>query len=112
LFTFPVVVTLTSASGAQTVAKAACALPDVPKGIRHCPEAYALYYHLVFAVRGEKGTGGEAINVYPTGCPSVTGLGAVRTTALDEGFYRVLGQAMGLTSANYLTFRGTFRAGS
>jgi hypothetical protein len=110
-FTFPAVVTVTNAADARAVATSACALPDAPKGVQHCPAAFAISYRLVFWVRGQKGPGDDLIVVNPTGCPSVTGLGAVRTTALGTDFYRVLGKAMGLTNANYLTFRGAFRTG-
>ncbi|MHB2029152.1 MAG: hypothetical protein ACYCPT_10085 [Acidimicrobiales bacterium] len=111
VFTFPAVVTVTSASAAQTVAKAACALPDAPKGAQACPAEFAVSYHLVFAVRGEKGMGGEAIDVNPTGCQSVTGLGTVREAMSHLAFYRLLGNVMGLKNPNYLTFRGAFRTG-
>ena len=35
--------------------------------------------------------GGEPINLHPTGCHSVNGLGSVRTTALSTGFYWLFG---------------------
>jgi hypothetical protein len=109
VFTFPAVVTVTSSSASQAVAKAACALPDAPKGAQACPVEFAISYHLVFAVRGEKGMGGEAIDVNPTGCQPVTGLGTVREAMSPVAFYQLLGNAMGLKNANYLTFRGAFR---
>jgi hypothetical protein len=111
VFSFPAVVTVTSASAAQAVATSACALPDAPRGVQACPIEFAVSYHLVFAVRGEKGMGGEAIDVNPTGCQSVTGLGTVREVLSHPGFYRLLGSAMGLKNASYLTFRGAFRSG-
>jgi hypothetical protein len=111
VFTFPAVVTVTSASAAQAVAKSACALPDAPKGAQACPAEFAVSYHLVFAVRGEKGMGGEAIDVNPTGCQSVTGLGTVREVVSHPAFYRLLGNAMGLKNPSYLTFTGAFRTG-
>jgi hypothetical protein len=86
-------------------------LPDAPKGAQACPAEFAVSYHLVFAVRGEKGMGGEAIDVYPTGCQSVTGLGTVREVISRPAFYRLLGSAMGLKNANYRTFSGTFGVG-
>ena len=109
VFTFPAVVTVTSSSASQAVAKVACALPDAPKGAQACPVEFAISYHLVFAVRGEKGIGGEAIDVNPTGCQPVTGLGTVREAMSPVAFYQLLGNAMGLKNANYLTFRGAFR---
>jgi hypothetical protein len=58
---------------------------------------------------GEKGMGGEAINLNPTGCHSVTGLGAVRTTAVSTGFYWLLGSAMKIENPGLLTFEGNLR---
>lgn len=110
-FTFPAVVTVTNAAAARAVATSACALPDAPPYAQPCPSGFAISYHLVFAVRGEKGMGGEAIDVNPTGCQSVTGLGTVREAGSHPAFFRILGKAMGLKNANYLTFRGAFRTG-
>jgi hypothetical protein len=104
-FTFPMVVNVTGASAARRVATSACALPDFPTGVFHCPASFAVSYHLVFAVQGEKGMGGEAIDLYPTGCPMVKGLGTVRTPTAR--FYRRLARAMRLVHYNGLTFRGT-----
>ena len=104
-FTFPGVVTVTSAAAAQAAGTAACALPDAPKGVQSCPAEFAISYRLFFAVRGEFGKGGEYIDVNPTGCQLVTGLGTVREATTHPAFYRLLGNAMGLKNANYLTFR-------
>jgi hypothetical protein len=108
-FTFPTTVTVNSPSAARAVASAACALPDVPPGVYHCPAEFAVSYHLVFAVKGEKGLGGEAIDLYPTGCEGVKGLNKTRTPT--PSFYRVLARAMGLGHYDNLTFRGTFTKG-
>jgi hypothetical protein len=104
-FTFPMVVNVSNARAARQVASSACALPDFPTGVFHCPAAFAVRYHLVFAVKGEKGMGGEAIDLYPTGCPMVKGLGVVRTPR--PSFYRRLARAMGLGRYDSVTFRGT-----
>jgi hypothetical protein len=106
-FTFPAVVTVTNAAAALAVATSACALPDVPKGVRHCPAEFAISYHLVFWVLGQKGPGDDLVIVNPTGCQSITGLGAVRTTSFGASFYQLLGNAMGLRNASYRTFVGT-----
>ena len=103
----PAVVTVTNAAAARAVATSACALPDVPKGVRHCPAGFAISYRLVFWVQGQKGRGDDLVVVNPTGCQSVTGLGAVRTTSFGAGFYQLLGNAMGLRNASYHTFVGT-----
>lgn len=111
LFRFPSVVTVTNAAEAQAVAKAACALPDAPKGAQACPVEFAISYRLIFAIRGDKGMGGDTIDVNPTGCQLVTGLATTREAMTAIAFYRLLGNAMGLRNANYLTFRGAFRTG-
>lgn len=108
-FTFPTVMTVNSASAARAVASSACALPDFPPGVLHCPAAFAVSYHLDFAVKGEKGMGGEAIDLYPTGCPMVKGLGATR--APSSSFYRLLASATGLKNYSSLPFRGAFTRG-
>ena len=107
-FTFPAVVTVASAAMAQDVASSACALPEVTKGVYHCPAEFAVSYTLDFAVRGEKGMGGESIVANPTGCELVTGLGATRVCALRPGFYRLLGRAIGIKRAERSTFAGSF----
>jgi len=105
-FTFPTVVTVRNASLARDIAASACNLPKLPGG-EHCPAAFAVSYHLDFAVKGEKGMGGETIVANPTGCQTVVGLGVVRTTALTPSFYRQLGNAMGLKNAGRSRFAGT-----
>ena len=104
-FSFPATFTATNAAKARAVAKSACGLPRLPGG-EHCPAEFPVSYNLDFAVQGEKGMGGEAINVYPTGCETVTGLGPVRTTAEHHRFFWLLGNAMGLKDASYFTFAG------
>ncbi len=42
VFTFPKVVTVTSASAAHAVAKSACALPNAPQGAQACPVEFAV----------------------------------------------------------------------
>jgi hypothetical protein len=106
-FAFPGVVTVTNSAAARTVATSACALPDAPKGAQACPAEFAVSYHLVFAVRGKKGAAGEAIDVNPSGCQSVTGLGPVREAISHPSFFRILGKAMGLRNGSYRTFVGT-----
>jgi hypothetical protein len=109
IFTFPLTVTITNAAAARAVAASACALPVAPKNLPTCPAAFFVSYHLVFAVKGEKGMGGEAITLYPTGCHSVTGLGAVRTTAQSTGFYWLLGSAMRISNPGLPSIKGTLR---
>jgi len=108
-FTFPTSVTVTNAAAARAVAASACALSVAPKNLPTCPAAFFVSYRLVFAVKGEKGMGGEAINLNPAGCHSVTGLGAVRTTAVSMGFYWLLGSAMKIKNPGLPTIEGTLR---
>ena len=108
-FTFPAVVTVTNATAARRIASIACGLADAPKGAQACPVEFSIWYHLDFAVRGEKGMGGESIVVNPTGCQTVTGLDAVRTTAQRQDFYQLLGNALGLKNAGQPTFAGTLQ---
>ena len=103
-FTFPAVVSVTDAHAARAVASAACALAPLPTGIYECPAAFAVSYRLDFAIKGEKGMGGEALELFPTGCPMVKGLGVARTPTAR--FYRILARAMGLSSGDSATFRG------
>ncbi len=109
LFTFPTIVTVTNAAAARAVAASACALPVAPNNLPTCPAAFFVSYHLDFAVKGEKGMGGEAINVDPAGCHSVTGLGAERTTSRSIGFYWLLGSAMRVSNPGLSTIQGTLR---
>lgn len=104
-FSFPASFTVTNAARARAVATSACELPKL-SGDQHCPAEFPVSYNLDFAVKGEKGVGGEAIKVYPTGCETVTGLGPIRTTAEHHAFFRLLGNAMGLKDAGYFTFAG------
>jgi hypothetical protein len=84
-------------------------LPSAPIGVQACPVEFSIWYHLDFAVRGEKGMGGESIVVNLTGCQTVTGLGAVRTTARRQNFHRLLAAALGRKNAGRSTFAGTLQ---
>jgi hypothetical protein len=106
-FTFPTVVTVTSAKLAREVATSACGLPQVTHGVYYCPAEFAVSYKLDFVIRGEKGMGGEYLVANPTGCELVTGLVTARSTASRPGFYRLLGRAMGLQHAGRSTFAGS-----
>jgi hypothetical protein len=53
--------------------------------------------------------GGESIVVNLTGCQTVTGLGAVRTTARRQNFHRLLAAALGRKNAGRSTFAGTLQ---
>ncbi|MDA8276610.1 MAG: hypothetical protein M0Z45_00190 [Actinomycetota bacterium] len=111
-FTFPAVVAVTNAAAAQAVATSACALPDTPKGAQHRHAEFYVSYHLVFAVRGEKGLGGEAIDVNPTDCQGVTGLGTVREAISHPVFYRIPGNGNGIKERQLHDVQGILGAAS
>jgi len=104
-FTFPALVTVTSAARARIVARAVCDLP-VMRGRYSCPAEFAVSYELTFAARGEKGIRGESVAFNPTGCETLTGLGANRWIEPQPGFYATLGTALGLHDASRSTFVG------
>jgi hypothetical protein len=104
-YTFPAVVTVTNAAQARRVARAACALPPINRGVLSCPISYGASYKLAFSVRG-RGGAGETLEFNPTGCETLTGLGAIRGIGARQGFYRTLGDAMGLHDATRYTFIG------
>ena len=102
-FTFPALVTVTSAARARIVARAVCDLP-VMRGRYSCPAEFAVSYELTFAARGEKGIRGESVAFNPTGCETLTGLGANRWIEPQPGFYATLVTALGLHDASRSTF--------
>jgi len=83
----------------------------MPNGL-HCPALFAVTYHLIFSVKLAHDTVGEIVDLNPTGCQPVTGIGPIRTLSLHEDFYQVLGTAIGLAHANRSTFAGTARSGN
>ncbi len=90
-FDFPAQVTSTNGAAIAGVARAACQLGDFPAGSMSCPADFGIGYALVFtAGRVVFGT----ITADPTGCPSVTGLGAPRWAA--PAFWDQLAVALGL----------------
>jgi hypothetical protein len=102
-YTFPAVVSVTRAAQARRVARAACALPPINRGVLACTVQYGASYQLTFG--GRSGTG-ETIGFTPTGCETLTGLDSIRAIGPRQGFYRTLGSAMGLRDASRYTFIG------
>jgi hypothetical protein len=103
-FSFPALITVTSPSRAQSVARALCALPVMPSGAYNCPADWAITYRLAFATRARRFA---PITAEVSGCQEVYGLGAVRWTARSPGFWRTLAQAAGITPADGAVFGGT-----
>lgn len=104
-FTFRPVVVVHHVESARAVLRGACALPVANHGA-HCPIGLAVHYDLAVTVQRAKGTRVATIVLYPTGCQTLSGLGAVRTAALHQSFFRILGDAMGLHLAEQPTFEG------
>jgi hypothetical protein len=94
-FTFPALVTVTSAAQARAVATAVCALPAQPGGIVNCPNDLGTGYQLRFTAGGHHF---HVVKLQTTGCEIVSGAGQPRTIARSAGFWAVLGQAMRLHS--------------
>ncbi len=92
-FTFPPLVTVTSAAGARSVAAALCALPRQPAGVVNCPAGFGVGYQLRFAA-GQHHF--RVVRLQATGCEVVTGLGKPRTVSRSPHFWFVLGKAMRL----------------
>ncbi len=90
-FDFPAHVSATNGAAIAAVARAACGLGDFPSGEMSCPADLGISYALVFtADRVVFGT----LTADPTGCPSLTGLGAPRWAA--PTFWDELAVALGL----------------
>jgi len=103
-FSFPATVTVTEAESVQDVASALCALPKMPPGIFNCPADFGISYNLTFSAAGQKFA---VVSLEPSGCEEVQGLGPTRWIIRNPGFWRVLGNAMGLPGATQSTFAGT-----
>ena len=87
-FTFPRVVTVTNASAAQAVATYACALPHAPRVPRHVLSN--LPFPTISSLQcAAKGMGGEYVDMNPTGCEVVTGLGMAREAISRPDFFRL-----------------------
>jgi hypothetical protein len=92
-FTFPGIVTVTSAPAARAVATGLCALPRQPAGITNCPADFGLGYQLRFAAGSHHFS---VVKIQATGCQIVSGTGKPRTIVHNPAFWAVLGKAMRL----------------
>jgi hypothetical protein len=90
---FPNQVTVTNPALVRAVARALCALPDMPRGVFSCPALLlGTTYTLRFAVDGRPL---PMVTINQTGCETVTGVGPVRRVT-SPAFWRVLAQAIGV----------------
>ena len=103
-FTFPATVVVTDRAAVQAVARALCALPQMPSGTMFCPIDFGIIYHLVFTAGGRSFS---VVSIDVGGCETVRGLGATRWLMKSPGFWHMLGMAMGLSKPGYATFRGS-----
>jgi len=89
----------------RVVAKALCALPRPPHDAARyfCSIDLGISYRLIFAVEGRHYS---PISVKPGGCEEVSGLTSPRWAERSPGFWRVLGNAMGITNATPAVFNG------
>ncbi|HXP19584.1 MAG TPA: hypothetical protein VN840_08050 [Streptosporangiaceae bacterium] len=86
-------ITVTDPAKARTLARAVCDLPDMPKGVFHCPASFGGGYQLTFTAGGRRL---PVVNVQAGGCERVTGAGGVRWAARTPGFWAVLGRIAGV----------------
>jgi hypothetical protein len=89
---FPSQVTVTNPALIRAVARALCALPDMPNGVFHCPALLlGTAYTLHFAASGRAL---PLVTVNSSGCETVTGVGPVRRV-ISRAFWEVLARALG-----------------
>ena len=100
VFSFPRTVVIERSARLVALARALCALPPMPAGARSCPVDFLLRYTLTAAQPRAR------ISIDPSGCQTVSGLGAARWAATRPGFWTALGDAIGLAHATVATFRG------
>jgi hypothetical protein len=89
---FPSQITVTDPARVRAVARALCGLPEMPRGLLHCPALLlGTAYTLHFTAAGRLL---PLVTINSTGCEAVTGVGPVRR-ATSPGFWRVLAEAIG-----------------
>jgi hypothetical protein len=87
--------TIADPAKARALARAVCALPQMPHKTFHCPMDFGGGYRLAFA-----GAGGRrlaAVNIQTGGCYQVTGAGPTRWTARSPAFWSTFGRTTGIT---------------
>jgi hypothetical protein len=90
---FPRQVTVTNPAEVRAVARALCALPDMPRGVFNCPALLlGTTYTLHFAVDGRSL---PLVTVNSTGCETVLGVGPARRVTSSK-LWGVLSTAIGV----------------
>jgi hypothetical protein len=82
-------------SRVRALARAVCALPDLPVGVYQCPLNTAGGYELTFALAQHRY---PPVSVESGGCEVVRGVGHVRWAARDQWFWRTLSRSTGIAS--------------
>lgn len=109
IFAFPRKTSGTDPTLIRALALALCKLPVIPKEAMSCPDDLGIRYTLHFTNTGDiGGTSTKDVVVAPTGCETVTGLGATRWVLTRLGFWSALGKSIGLQDATRSTFVGDF----
>lgn len=115
-FTFPALITITSAGRAQAVAEALCALPLFPHGGASvdCTLDWGVNYLLSFT---SAAGGFQAVTVDASGCEQIEGADPAsgqpvgypptRWAARSPWFWPLLGAAAGISQPGYQAFAGT-----
>ncbi|MGE5133239.1 MAG: hypothetical protein ACM32E_10065 [Gemmatimonadota bacterium] len=101
-FSFPATVKLSDPARAQSVASAACRLPQLPRVMMTCPADLGVSYRLAFAAPGRDY---RPLTAGATGCAKLAGLDATRQAI--PAFWVSLGKAMGLASPDAQVFAGS-----
>jgi len=100
---FPSQITVTDPARVRAVARALCGLPEMPRGLLHCPALLlGTAYTLHFTAAGRLL---PLVTINSTGCEAVTGVGPVRR-ATSPGFWRVLAGAIGVNPPGPPVFGG------
>lgn len=104
-FSFPARVKVGDPVKVRAVAKAVCALPPPPPGASRysCGIDLGISYRLTFAAQARRY---PPVSVRPGDCEPVSGLASPRWAVRSPGFWRVLGNAVGITGATSAVFSG------
>jgi hypothetical protein len=107
-FRFPAHVAVTNQTRIRALVAALSGLPRLPNGVFACPLDIFLRYTLRFETVDAQSQVRIVARVIadPYGCETVTGLGFPRSAARSSGFWRVLGEAVGVSHATVATFQG------
>jgi hypothetical protein len=87
--------TIADPAKAIALARAVCALPQMPHQVFNCPIDFGGGYRLAFAGAGGRRLPG--VSLQTGGCGQVTGAGPTRWTAHSPAFWSAFGRATGIT---------------